>query len=225
MRMLATAAGISMELSPGRAAAVTAPKSSRIGWRQKVDLSVHNLMSRTFLALALSCAIAAHGQTRVQPRIDPYNLELRIHELINAERASRKLRPLKFENRLAEIARLHSRDMVERAYFDHIDPDGKGPTARGRTRGYTCRKVLGEFVSEGLSENIFQNNLYNRVIFNGSKATYEWNSTEDIAESTVKGWMGSAGHRQNILNAGFQREGIGVYIAPNDQVLITQLFC
>jgi uncharacterized protein YkwD len=37
--------------------------------------------------------------------------------------------------------------------------------------------------------------------------------------------MNSAGHRQNILSKMFEREGIGVYIAPNDQVLITQLFC
>jgi uncharacterized protein YkwD len=182
-------------------------------------------MDRALLALTLSFAVAAHGQTRVQPRIDPFNLELRIHELINAERAARKVRPLRFEDRLAEVGRLHSRDMFNRNFFDHIDPDGKGPTARGRARGYTCRKYLGEFMSEGLSENIFQNNLYNRVIFNGDKATYEWNTTQEIAESTVKGWMASAGHRQNILNPSFQREGIGVYIAPNDQVLITQMFC
>jgi uncharacterized protein YkwD len=182
-------------------------------------------MLRITLALVLSFAITGNAQTRLQPRIDPYNLEFRIHELINAERAAHKLRPLKFEERLAEIGRLHSRDMFKRSFFDHIDPDGKGPTARGRARGYTCRKWVGDAVAEGLAENIFQNNLYNRVIFNNDIATYEWNSTEDIAQSTVKGWMGSLGHRHNILTATYQREGIGVYIAPNDQVLITQLFC
>jgi uncharacterized protein YkwD len=162
---------------------------------------------------------------QAQPQIDPFNLEVRIHELINAERAAQKLRPLKIDKRLFEVARVHSKDMFDRKYFDHIDPDGKGPTARGRAMHYTCRKMQGDYITEGLSENIFQNNLYNRVIFNGDKATYAWNTTEDIAQSTVKGWMNSIGHRHNILNSMFESEGIGVYIAPNDQVLITQLFC
>ena len=133
-------------------------------------------MFRTALALILSFA-------QVQPQIDPFNLELRIHELINAERAAQKLRPLKIDKRLFEVANVHSKDMFNRKYFDHIDPDGKGPTARGRALGYTCRKISGDYITEGLSENIFQNNLYNRVIFNGDKATYEWNTTEDIAQS------------------------------------------
>lgn len=182
-------------------------------------------MLRTVIAFILSLAITANGQVRTQPQIDPFNLELRIHELINAERTSRKLRPLKIEDRLAEVARLHSHDMSNRSFFDHINPDGKGPSDRGRARGYTCRKYIGDYIAEGLSENIFQNNLYNRVFFNGNKTAYDWNTTEEIAQSTVKGWMDSPGHRQNILTSTYQREGIGIYIAPNDQVLITQLFC
>jgi len=182
-------------------------------------------MRRTGLAILLSLTVTAIAQVRVQPRIDPFNLELRIHELINAERTSRKLAALKMEDRLSEVARTHSRDMSNRSFFDHINPDGKGPSDRGRALGYQCRKYIGDVIYEGLSENIFQNNLYNRVIFNGANATYEWNTTEKIAESTVKGWMASPGHRQNILTSRYQREGIGVFITPSDQVLITQLFC
>src|SRR5262245_16758240 len=175
-------------------------------------------MLRTALALIFTLSQA-------QPNIDPFNLELRIHELINVERAAQKLRPLRVDKRLFDVARVHSKDMFDRKYFDHIDPDGKGPTARGRALHYTCRKMSGDYITEGLSENIFQNNLYNRVLFNGDKATYDWNTTEDIAQSTVKGWMASLGHRHNILSGTFDREGIGVYITPNDQVMITQLFC
>ena len=182
-------------------------------------------MFRTLVVFGLSLAIAATAQDRPQPQIDPYNLELRIHELINAERTSRKLSPLKIEDRLSQVARRHSQDMSNRGFFDHFNPDGKGPSDRGRASGYTCRKYVGDFIAEGLSENIFQNNLYNRVIFLGSKTTYEWNTTEEIAQSTVKGWMASPGHRSNILTPTYQREGIGIFIAPNDQVLITQLFC
>jgi len=219
------AAAISTAPSRGHAAAAIAPKGWRNSWRRKAAHSVHKLMAAAALSFILTLLIAVPAQKQGQPRIDPFNLEARIHELINAEREKKKLRPLKFEERLAQIGRLHSRDMFDRKFFDHIDPNGKGPTARGRARGYTCRRFQGEYITEGLSENIFQNNLYNRVIFHGKEATYEWNTTEDIAQSTVKGWMNSFGHRHNILMPTFQREGIGVYIAPNDQVFITQMFC
>jgi uncharacterized protein YkwD len=182
-------------------------------------------MLRSTAAFMLSLAVAASAQERGQPQIDAVILELRIHELINAERTTRKLRPLKVEDRLSELARRHSQDMSKRGFFDHINPDGKGPTDRARAGGYTCRKYVGDVIAEGLSENIFQNNLYNRVIFKGDKTTYEWNTTEEIAQSTVTGWMASPGHRSNILTPAYQREGIGIYIAPNDQVLITQIFC
>ena len=115
--------------------------------------------------------------------------------------------------------------MSSRSFFDHINPDGKGPSERGRALRYQCRKYIGDVIYEGLAENIFQNNLYNRVIFNGPRATFEWNTTEQIAQSTVNGWMSSPGHRQNILTTRYQREGVGVFISPSDQVLITQLFC
>ncbi len=182
-------------------------------------------MRRTVLLFILSLAITAGAQAPVQPQIDPFRLELRIHELINAERTSRKLTELKIEERLSRIARVHSQDMSKRGFFDHINPDGKGPTDRGRALGYQCRKYIGEVIYEGLAENIFQNNLYNRVIFNGPKTTYEWNTTEEIARSTVKGWMASPGHRQNILTPRYQREGVGIFVTPGDQVLITQVLC
>ena len=48
---------------------------------------------------------------------------------------------------------------------------------------------------------------------------------DQIAASTVKGWMESAGHRQNILQNNYSRTGIGAAIAGNGQVFITQVFC
>jgi uncharacterized protein YkwD len=182
-------------------------------------------MNRILLLLILSLAARAVAQNRPQPRVDLTELEQRIHELVNEQRAAFKLRPLKTEERLREIARLHSADMAQRRFFDHINPDGKDPTARGRDARYICRKFLGDFLAEGLAENLFQNNLYNRVLVRGRDMTFEWNSSEDIAISTVEGWMKSPAHRRAILTDRYDRTGIGVVVAPNDQVLITQLFC
>jgi uncharacterized protein YkwD len=37
--------------------------------------------------------------------------------------------------------------------------------------------------------------------------------------------MGSSGHRENILSSAYDREGIGVAIAKDDKVYITEDFC
>jgi uncharacterized protein YkwD len=59
----------------------------------------------------------------------------------------------------------------------------------------------------------------------GKEMTFDWNTVGKIAESTVDGWMRSPGHRQTILTSRYDKTGIGIAIASNDQVLITQLFC
>lgn len=43
-----------------------------------------------------------------------------------------------------------------------------------------------------------------------------------LASSTVRGWMNSPGHRQNILNPYYDKEGIVVSISSDDKVYITQ---
>jgi uncharacterized protein YkwD len=37
--------------------------------------------------------------------------------------------------------------------------------------------------------------------------------------------MNSRGHRGNILTPHWGKEGIGIFIAPSDEVYITQNFC
>jgi uncharacterized protein YkwD len=144
-------------------------------------------------------------------------LEQKIHTLINSERQTEKIRPLVIDEELSKIAREHSQDMAKRGFFDHVNPDGKSPRDRVRMAGYNCPKTVGE--------NIFQNNLYSRVQIRGNVKTYYWNSLDEIATSTVQGWMSSPGHRQNILQHEYGKTGIGVAIADDEKVYITQVFC
>jgi uncharacterized protein YkwD len=58
-----------------------------------------------------------------------------------------------------------------------------------------------------------------------TRTVYDWNSLEQIARSTVSGWMKSPGHRKNILQPFWKTEGIGIAVSPDDKVLITQNFC
>jgi uncharacterized protein YkwD len=165
------------------------------------------------------------SQNANQPVVDPQVLETRIFNAINAERTQRRLKPLKTDTRLTNLARAHSRDMALRAFFDHVNPDGKSSVQRARTAGLECRRPLDDRYYLGLGENIFQNNLYDRVIFRNDKPSYEWKPVDEIVKSTVEGWMNSPGHRQVILTAGYLNTGVGVAVAPNDQILITQEFC
>jgi uncharacterized protein YkwD len=106
-----------------------------------------------------------------------------------------------------------------------VNPDGQDPTARGEAVGYTCRKVSGNKITEGLAENIFQGNLYSAIRTRGTQKTYDWNSSDKIAADAVTGWMKSPGHRRNILEKTYQKTGIGISISKDDKVYITQVFC
>jgi uncharacterized protein YkwD len=168
---------------------------------------------------------AVATQKAGQPEIRIPTLERRIHDLINKERTSRKLKALQFDEKLSSIARVHSADMARRKFFSHVNPDGKDPTARGELVGYRCKKDFGSHFTEGLAENLYQGNLYSSIRTRGAVKTYNWNSLEDLASQSVAGWMKSKGHRENILEKTYDRAGIGVAISRDDKVYVTQVFC
>jgi uncharacterized protein YkwD len=159
-----------------------------------------------------------------KPVINIQELELEIHYLINDERQKNGVSLLQYDDKLADIARAHSQDMANRNYFSHYNPEGQGPTERAKAAGYPCYKNYGSYYTDGIAENIFQNNLYDTVTYYNGIAVYDWNSQSEIASSTVSGWMDSAGHRQNILTSTYDKEGIGVSISSDDKVYITQDF-
>jgi uncharacterized protein YkwD len=134
------------------------------------------------------------------------------------------LSALEWNGVLSKIARKHSSDMAKRNYFSHNSPEGHDFLYRYNQEGYSCSLVVDERIYLG-AENIFQNNLYDRIEYVNDVPYYEWRSREKIAETTVQGWMNSPGHRKNILTPHWKTEGIGVAISPDDKVYITQNFC
>lgn len=159
------------------------------------------------------------------PAIDIRALEMEIHTGINQQRRSNGLSPLSYDSSLASIARKHSADMAQNSFFSHYNLQGLDPTGRGNREGYSCYKDFGSYYMTGIAENIMQNNLYDSITYYNGIPRYSWNTQEEIAQSTVNGWMTSPGHRQNILTSTYNREGIGVAIAADDKVYITEDFC
>lgn len=148
-----------------------------------------------------------------------------IHRYINEERRAHGLRDLQWDQQLAQIAYAHSKDMSERDYFDHVSPEGKDFSARYRDYGYTLQTRVGNQIYVG-GENLFLNNVvasYTYDQLSGEVLSYDFNDLEELARSTVDGWMDSPGHRENILTP-FSREGIGIYVNGEGEVYITENF-
>jgi uncharacterized protein YkwD len=152
-----------------------------------------------------------------KPEIRIADLERQMHASVNFERRANTVEPLEWDDTLGKLARAHSEDMAARGYFKHVNPEGLTPMKRLQEAGYDSCRLVGE--------NIHQNNLYSRTITERKRTTYDWNSMEQIAASTMKAWVDSEGHRKNILQKTFTRQGIGVAVAGDDKVYITQLLC
>jgi uncharacterized protein YkwD len=113
--------------------------------------------------------------------------------LINDQRVSADLAPLRADAALGDAAAQHSADMVARNYFDHVSPSGSTPKSRMTAVGY-----LKPGHAWSIGENI--------AAATGSLAT---------PAAIVRMWMNSSGHRANILNPSFKDTGIGaVATAP-----------
>jgi uncharacterized protein YkwD len=172
-----------------------------------------------FMSVELcGCSMIQDVNYLTKEKIDVATLELKIHNLVNKERQNNGLPFLQYDTTLAEIARRHSEDMVSRNFFDHVNPDGLDPTARAKTAGYNCYKNFGSYYRDGIGENIGLTPIGNVL---GCGDVY---SMDDIADCCVSGWMNSPGHRQNILDSSYDKEGIGIAVSSDDKVYITQDF-
>lgn len=176
--------------------------------------------------------LAAHAQSgsarnlvqKPRPAVSAVRLEKTIHDLVNRERRAHGLKTLAWDAPLAAVARGHSGDMARRTYFSHDSPEGDGFERRYRKGHYRCALRTGNIIHLG-AENLARGNLYASVTTLNGISYYDWNSEQKIARATVAGWMASPGHRANILTPYWKHEGIGVVVAPDQKVYVTQNFC
>ncbi|HVF79433.1 MAG TPA: CAP domain-containing protein [Solirubrobacteraceae bacterium] len=115
--------------------------------------------------------------------------------LVNSERASHGLAPLRGSPRLRRSARRHSRDMVVRHYFSHVSLDGADLRGRVMRVGYLRRRPdakIGETLAWGAEGY-------------GTPA------------ELVRAFMQSAEHRPTLLDPGYHDVGVGLVLgAPVD---------
>ncbi len=125
--------------------------------------------------------------------------ERRTFDLMNAERQASGLQMIEWDDELAAVARMHSKNMAERKFFSHRGADGY--TVDHRAALFGIRKWL------AIGENI--------ALIRGH---------DDPATVAVDNWMRSTAHKKNILNALWQRAAIGVVEAADGTIYFTQVF-
>ncbi|WP_265112400.1 CAP domain-containing protein [Halosolutus halophilus] len=144
-----------------------------------------------------------------------------VHAEVNDRRAEHGLEPLEWDGTVASVSRAHSSDMADRDYFAHTNPDGEGPYDRFTAVDDYC---------QGYGENIALTWLDRPVEEPGDEDDVtEYQTAEGVATGLVNQWMNSTDHREAILEEhashGWDRGGVGVYIADDGAVYASQNFC
>lgn len=121
-------------------------------------------------------------------------LEDKLLNLVNTERAKRGLKILVKDEHLYQAAYYHAADMFTRGYFSHNSPEGTDPFERMKKFGIM-------YISAG--ENLAH--------------------SYDLDEAHT-GLMNSPGHKANILNPSFGKAGIAVLQSDTKGLMVVQEF-
>ena len=125
--------------------------------------------------------------------------EVRILSLINRERSHKGLSDLGWNDDLAILARSYSERMAREHFFAHIDSSGSDVVDRARKMRIRGWSKIGE--------NLFM-----------------CDPDGDFTALSVRGWMRSPTHRDNILDPEWQATGIGIAYARDGEIYITEVF-
>ena len=120
-------------------------------------------------------------------------------QLINVERSLAGLPALKWNEKLAKVARLHSQNMANYNFFSHKGADGLMVDERADQVG------LGKW--QAIGENIAFMQGY-----------------PNPAAVAVEKWLLSASHRSNLLNPQWSDSAVGVAMTEDGKVYFTQVF-
>jgi uncharacterized protein YkwD len=139
-------------------------------------------MKRLGWVLALASGLALAGCSEAGSSCDDESEVCEVFRLVNVERAAAGESPLAWNHELFVAAQRHAEDMAAQDYFSHTSLDGRSFSDRTRDAGYDA-SPRGENIAAGY----------------GTPA------------AVMDGWMNSSGHRRNILAAGSNELGVGLF--------------
>ncbi len=116
-----------------------------------------------------------------------------VFEALNAFRVANGLPPLAYSARLQMAADAHVKDLYDRDFFAHINPDGENPGQRAVRLGF-CHEYVGENIAAG----------------------------QKTVEAAQTAWENSPSHRENMLQPDYKYVGVGVYKDPTGRMYWAQ---
>ncbi|MBP2639866.1 MAG: SCP-like extracellular [Firmicutes bacterium] len=115
-------------------------------------------------------------------------------DLLNADRTTNGLAPLKLNLAVTAVAQRHAQDEINRDFFAHNNPDGLSPFDRMHAAGISFR-----YGGENLAIN------------------------QDVT-AAQQALMNSPGHRANILSPDYTEVGIGIRYNSQGTLYVVQCF-
>jgi len=108
--------------------------------------------------------------------------EKKLFELINAKRQQQGILALEYDSDLEAVAYMHSKDMAQNDYLDHVSPEG-----------------------QTLSDRLNNAGVYYTIAAENIAAGF------DSADKLLNAWINSRPHYENIINDNVSKVGIGCY--------------
>ena len=135
------------------------------------------------------------GSALPQGAIGLQAIERDLAKRVNAHRAASGLGTLRYDERIARVAREHSRRMAKGSVgFGHDGMEGR------------ARSLAGQLPLQGMGENIARRH-----------------EPVAVAEKVLAGWLDSTVHRDN-LDGNYHVTGVGAATGPEGDVFLTQLY-
>lgn len=181
-------------------------RSAETSYRETVlgpfeELGIGVAEGRDGTALSLLFAVPRLSElTRVsEPLADLGSVRSLALSRVNDARRRAKRPPVAASPSLDAAAQRYAEEMLRGRFYSHRSPEGTVPADRAAAAGYGAFAYMGENIAKGLYS----------------------------ADEVVERWLGSRGHRENILHPMAAEMGIGVAFGDTPdgfQVLWVQMF-
>jgi hypothetical protein len=150
-----------------------------------------NIMKKTvsviLFLIFISCS-KPHVQTEVVRELDPMLISKEISDIVNIERQNRGRYRLKYDEKLAKVALIHSRNMVDQDFLSHEDQEK-----------HTSQKRIELYYPEIFFEKAGENIGYSQGVPADMAARY-----------LMANWMNSPDQKANILDDQYTHMGVGI---------------
>lgn len=152
------------------------------------------LLTPLALAASLVAAMAPAAAAAEAPDVSAAAItaaEKYVLTLTNKQRAARGLVPLRWDGRMAELARERAAYMADTGRFTHTEADG---------------------------DDVFDMIVAADIRWYGAGEIIAWNTAGPLdysAEFAVQGWMGSSPHTAIVLSTNYNYVGFGLAVDPD----------